>query len=94
MGKKFNWILRGGFTELKMSNDEFVSKLQGKTGKTADQCGIIKEILDKYGIIGRKNKEKIIADFVGKFDLSEKDADNLYNDCMEIILKNILQEGI
>jgi len=38
----------------------------------------------------RKNKEKIIADFAQEFGLSEKEADNLYNDCMGIILKNIL----
>ena len=36
---KFNWILRGEFMEMKMSNDEFVTKLQVKTGKAVDQIG-------------------------------------------------------
>lgn len=76
--------------EMKMSRDCFVAKLQEKTGKTENECGIIKEILDNHGIIGRKNKEKIIADFIKELNLDKRDANDLYNDCMEIILKNIL----
>lgn len=76
--------------EMKMSRESFVAKLQEKTGKTENECGIIKGILDSHGIIGRKNKEKIIADFIKEFNLDKEDANDLYNDCMEIILKNIL----
>lgn len=76
--------------EMKMSRESFVAKLQEKTGKTENGCGIIKGILDSHGIIGRKNKEKIIADFIKEFNFDKKDANDLYNDCMEIILKNIL----
>lgn len=76
--------------EMKMSRECFVEKLQEKNGRTEEECGIIKDILDSHGVIGRKNKEKIIADFIERINLNEKDADKLYNDCMEIIMKNIL----
>lgn len=76
--------------EMMMSKEKFIMILKEKTGKTEIECDIIKKILEKHGIIGRKNKEKIIADFIKEMSLSKTDADNLYNDCMEIILKNIL----
>lgn len=59
-----------------------------------DEETIIKidEILNEHFIIGRKNKDKIVKDFIEKLDLNEQEADELYNKCSEIIVKGIFHK--
>lgn len=48
-------------------------------------------ILNKHGIIGRKNKRKIIEDFKRELKCTEEEADKLYNDSMKKILLEKLE---
>lgn len=76
---------------MKMNKEKFISKLTEKTNKSIDECNIIYDSLNKNGIVGRKNKEKIKEDFIKELNISESEANNLYNICMEIIMKNFLK---
>lgn len=77
--------------EMKMNKEKFISKLTEKTDKSIDECNIIYDILNKNGIIGRKNKEKIKEDFIKELNISKSEANNLYNICMEIVVNNFFK---
>ena len=66
-------------------------KLKELTNRSDEEIVIIDEILNNYFVIGKNNKEKIIADFKEKLKITDDEADNLYNQCSEIIIKGIFQ---
>lgn len=66
-------------------------KLKELTNRSDDEINIIDEILNSHFIVGRNNKEKITADFKEKLNLDNEDADKLYNQCSEIIVKGIFK---
>lgn len=74
-----------------MKNKEFIKKLQESTNKTEQECITINTILENHFIIGRNNKEKMKHDFIEKLNISEIEADNLYNICSELIIKGIFK---
>lgn len=73
---------------MKKNKETIVSELLTKTNYTKKTCEAIFEVLENHGTIGRKNKEKMIDDFIEQLKISRKDADTLYNTCMEIIIKS------
>lgn len=66
-------------------------KLKELTNRSDDEVTIIDEILNNHFIVGRNNKEKIVAGFKEKLNLTDEEADNLYNQCSEIIVKGIFK---
>lgn len=75
---------------MKKKNKKFViEKLIEMTHMSENECIIINEILENHFIIGRKNKEKMKNDFISKLNVNEKEADEIYNICMEIIMKSM-----
>lgn len=66
-------------------------KLKELTNKNNNEINIIDEILNNHFVIGKNNKEKIVADFKEKLNLNDEKADNLYNQCSEIIVKGIFK---
>lgn len=67
-------------------------KLKEVTNLSDEKVTIIDEILNNHFIIGKNNKEKIVADFKEKLNLTDEEADNLYNQCSEIIVKGIFKK--
>jgi len=61
-------------------------RLQELTGRSPEECEKIDEILNSHFLIGHNNKDKFIADFEEKLSLSHDEADELYNQCMEVIV--------
>lgn len=66
-------------------------KLKELTKRSDDEVNIIDEILNSHFVVGKNNKEKIVADFKEKLNLNDEEADNLYNQCAEIIVKGIFK---
>lgn len=66
-------------------------KLKELTNRSDEEVNIIDEILNNHCVIGKNNKEKIVADFKEKLNLNDEEADNLYNQCSEIIVKGIFK---
>ncbi len=67
------------------------NKLKELINRSYEEVTIIDEILNSHVIIGKNNKEKIIADFKSKLNITEEEADELYNQCSEIIVKGIFK---
>lgn len=66
-------------------------KLKELTNRSDEEIVIIDETLNNHFVIGKNNKKKIIADFKEKLKITEEEADNLYNQCSEIIIKGIFK---
>lgn len=75
-----------------MNKRKFLEKLKEVTKKTENECIIINDILESHFIIGKNNKEKIVNDFMKKLNMSYEEADELYNTCMETIVKGIFRK--
>lgn len=71
----------------KINREKVIILLQEKRKECSEYYSIICDILEKNSIIGRKNKEKIINDFIESLSISYQEANALYNDCMEILIK-------
>lgn len=67
-------------------------KLKQLTNRSDEEVAIIDEILNNHFIIGKNNKKMIIEDFKEKLNLTDEEADNLYNQCSEIIVKGIFNK--
>lgn len=67
------------------------NKLKELTKRTDEEIAIIEEILNNHFIIGKNNKKKIIEDFKEKLNIDDENADILYNQCSEIIVKGIFK---
>lgn len=67
-------------------------KLKELTKRSDEEIVIINEILNSHFVIGKNNKNKIIEDFKEKLKITDDEADHLYNQCSEIIVKGIFKK--
>lgn len=75
------------------NKEKFIKLLNEKTTMSIDHCNVVNNILESHFIIGKNNKEKIVNDFMEKLNLGYEDADELYNNCAEILVKNIFKKN-
>ncbi len=67
-------------------------KLQEVTGRSAEECEKINKILNSHFLIGHNNKDKFIADFMEQLGIDHDEANKLYNQCMESVVKGIFNK--
>ena len=68
-------------------------KLKEVTNRSDEEITIIDEILNNHFVVGKNNKEKIMADFKEQLNIDDQEADKLYNQCSEIIVKGIFKRN-
>lgn len=68
------------------------TKLMETTGRNEQECEIINEVLNSRFLIGHNQKDKIVSDFMAKLNISQVEADELYNQCAEVIVKGIFRK--
>lgn len=71
--------------------NEIITKIMEVTGRTEAEAIKIDEVLNSHFIVGRKQKDKIMNDFCAALGITAEEADELYNQCMEIIVKGIFK---
>ena len=74
---------------MKMNKKEFIKELSINTGYSEEKCIIINDILENNFFISRKSKEKIITELISKLNISEEDANKIYNSAATIITNQI-----
>jgi nucleoid DNA-binding protein len=72
-----------------MNKSEFIKKLSERLNYSIEDCTRINSILEDNFIISRKSKDKIIACLINEFNISEEEADKIYNISVEIISTSI-----
>lgn len=74
---------------MKMNKSIFIKELSKETGYDEKKCANINEIIEKYFIFSKKNREKIIQDLEKELNLNEDEAENVYDISIKIINKEI-----
>lgn len=72
-----------------MNKNEFIDELSKVSGYDREKCVLVNDILESHFIVGRKNKEKIVNDFIEKLSFSEEEADKMYNTVMDVFAKGV-----
>lgn len=72
-----------------MNKNGFIKELSKQTGYDEEKCILINNIIEDHFIFGRKNKDKIIQDLQVRANLSEDDAENIYDISSKIITEEI-----
>ena len=68
-----------------MNKREFLEELSKQTGLDNNKCVLINDIIEETTVIGKKNKEKMIASFIEKLGIDENEANKIYESAMQII---------
>lgn len=70
---------------MKMNKKEFVIELSKQLSYPKDKCIMINEILEDNFFISKKNRDKIIEEFIKKLDIKHEDAIKIYEIAITII---------
>ena len=67
-----------------MNKREFLEELSKQTGLDNNKCVLINDIIEETTVIGKKNKEKMVTGFMEKLNISEEEANKIYETAMGI----------
>jgi len=74
---------------MKMNKTMFLKELQEKTNLSKKDTLVVSSMLDEYFVFGKKNKDKIVSAIKEKLNITDTQADEIYNIAMSIITSNI-----
>ena len=69
----------------KMNKTGFIEKLKKELNIDEPKANIINNIIETNNIFGKKNKEKIINDFIEQLNINKEEAEKIYETSMNII---------
>ncbi len=72
-----------------MNKTEFIKELSKQTGYDEEKCTLINNVIENHFIFGKRNKDKIIQDLQVNSNLSEDNAENVYDIAIKIITSEI-----
>lgn len=75
-----------------MNKEKFIKKLEKVTGLDNNKCVIINSILEDHFLLGKNNKEKIVSDIIEKLNVTNSEAENIYESIMSIIGSEIKEK--
>ncbi len=73
-----------------MNKTDVIKEFSKKSGFSIEKSTKINEVFEKNLILGKKCKEKIVADLKMKLGINEEKADKIYNDFSSIIGNGVL----
>ena len=88
MAMKFNWTQKVKYME-KMNKTYFINTLCERLPYSKDKCIIINSIVEDTFIIGKKNKDIMIGRFINELNVSEDEANHIYEVVMNVISSSI-----
>ncbi len=68
-----------------MNKKEFINELSRQLSYSLDQCVLINDILEGNFFISKKNKDKIIDEFIQVLHVNEEEAIRIYEVAVQII---------
>lgn len=77
---------------MKMNKTMFLKELQEKTNLSEKDTLVVSEVLDEYFVFGKKNKDKIVSAIKEKLNITDTQADEIYNIAMSIITSNVKEK--
>ena len=74
---------------IQMNKSGFIEEISKQTKRDIRDSIIIADCFDNHFIIGKKNKDKTVLDIKEKLEITEEEADEVYN-----IVSNIIATAI
>ncbi len=74
---------------MKMNKNGFISELSKQLSYSKEKCIMINDILESNFFISKKNKDKIIDEFMQILNISNEDAIKIYDIAVKIIKDEI-----
>lgn len=74
---------------IQMNKTKFIENLSHELLYPEEKCIIINDILENHFFLSKKNKEKIINEFITKLLITQIEAEKIYNTAYLIIKKEI-----
>ena len=75
-----------------MNKHGFIKEIAKQTKLSENECIMINDVLENYPIVGRKNKENIVKQFMEKLNYDEAKANEIYNIVSSIIYTQIKEK--
>ena len=75
-----------------MNKTEFIQELANRTGFDIQKCTQINNVVEEVFIIGKNNKDKLIDALKSKLNLSDEDANHIYEVVAEILSSGVLDK--
>ena len=72
-----------------MNKKDFIEILKNKLNYDEEKCVKINSIVEDTFLIGKKNKDKMIERFINEIDISNEEANKIYEIVMNILTNNI-----
>ena len=72
-----------------MNNRAFVEAFSKQSGYNLEESKKISKLCDKFFIVGKNNKEKLIQELINEMQLTEEEANRIYE-----IRSSIISQGI
>ncbi len=76
---------------MKMNRSGLVKEIQKKTGYDEVKSNYVVDVLEETFIVGKNNKEKMIADLIEKVHVDEEEANKIYEAYIETVGNGIKQ---
>ena len=72
-----------------MDKERFIEEISKELGYEKEKCLIICDVLENHFLIGKNNKNKIITDLSSKLEITNTEAEKIYEVSSRIIGKEI-----
>ncbi len=72
-----------------MNKKAFIQELSKHLSYSIEECTIIDDILESNFFISKKNKDKIIEEFISRLNIQEEEASKVYDVSTNIIKSEI-----
>lgn len=70
---------------MKMNKNGFISELSKQLSYSKEKCIMINDILESNFFISKKNKDRIVDEFIQKLKVSSEEATKIYDTAVKII---------
>jgi len=72
-----------------MNKQKFIKTIKENLNTSEAQANIINNIIESNNIFSKKNKDKIINDFIEQLNIDKEKAENIYETSLNIITNTI-----
>lgn len=74
---------------LTMNKTSFIKKLQKNLNYDKEKCIIINDVMESTSLFGKKSKDKMVSDLIIRLNITNSEANRIYEIAMNIITTEI-----
>lgn len=75
-----------------MNKNDVINELVNKLGFDEEKCTLINKVVEENFIVGEKNKDAMVKQFIEKVGVSEEEAEKIYETVIGVVVKGFLNK--